>query len=144
MGFKRVHSESDSKSTGGASSPSGCSTYSRPGSQDCSLPSSPSGKKRKETPLKSLDNLKIHIVPAKLDSKRIEDLILAAEQAGAILCGRPDDAEILVTEIGMRKRLERHVDWQVAVSSSCSTCRVLIGSLSFTESKGHRHSRMAF
>jgi hypothetical protein len=39
-----------------------------------------------------------------------------AEKADADVVGSPEEAEIVVTAIGMRKRLERHIDWDLAVS----------------------------
>ena len=64
--------------------------------------------------------LKIHIIKAKLDPSTIAELVNQAENEGAIVCADPRDAEVLVTNVGMRKRLERHVPWAVAVSRS--TC----------------------
>lgn len=63
-----------------------------------------------------LSNIKIHIVPAKLPSDTIEQLASLIHDADAISCGHPEEADVLVTGIHMRKRLERHVNWEIAVS----------------------------
>lgn len=62
-----------------------------------------------------LEGLKIYIIPAKLDPEEIIKLVELAEHAGAVLCSNAESAELLITAIGMRKRLERHIDWTLAV-----------------------------
>lgn len=47
----------------------------------------------------------------------VAELYALAESGGAKLVGNVEEAEVVVTAIGMRKRLERHVSWNVAVSS---------------------------
>lgn len=66
---------------------------------------------------KSLAGIKLYILPAKIDPELMGSLVDDAEGAAMTLVGRPDDAEIIVTEIRMRKRLERHMDWEVSVRS---------------------------
>lgn len=78
-------------------------------------PASKRAKQGFDTP-RPLGQLKLHIVPAKLGPEAIADLIDLAEHEGAVVCTDPRDAEVLITNVGMRKRLERHVPWGVAVS----------------------------
>jgi len=66
-------------------------------------------------------SLKVYIVQAKLDEKAIHELHDLIEHSspphnlGLELCNNPADADIILTNIRMKKRLERHVDWKIAV-----------------------------
>jgi hypothetical protein len=65
-------------------------------------------------------SLKVYIVQAKLDEKTIRELHDLIEHSsphnlGLDLCNNAADADIILTNIGMKKRLERHVDWKIAV-----------------------------
>jgi hypothetical protein len=70
------------------------------------------------------DAIKIFIVPAKLDSSSIEELTSLIDHAcgpsqlSFTLVHEPSEADIIVTAVHMRQRLERHVPWSVAVSLS--------------------------
>jgi DNA polymerase IV len=61
---------------------------------------------------------RIFILQAKLSDADISEIYELAEKADADVVGSPDEAEIVITAIGMRKRLERHLDWNLAVSVS--------------------------
>jgi DNA polymerase IV len=78
-----------------------------------------------------IPTIKVYIVQAKLDVHTISDLFSVTEshrsqwkgkgkdrQLSLELCQVVNDAEIIITAIRMRKRLERHVDWEVAVSNT--------------------------
>lgn len=117
MGFKRVHSH-DSNSA--LDSPS--SSSSSPAGP------SPAIKRPRMAAPDTLQGLKIYIVPSKIDPKKFEDIVETAERVGAVICGSPEDAELVVTAIGMRKRLERHITWDTAVrffSLSSRPCRLI-------------------
>lgn len=75
---------------------------------------SSSSKRRK---LSLLPAVKIYIVQAKLDSPTIAELFRLAEQNCEKLCSDPEEADVILTAIGVKKRLERHVPWEVAVSA---------------------------
>ena len=71
--------------------------------------------------------LKVSILQPKLDEKTIThlyDLVDAhapesqndgSEHLELVLCNDIKDADVIITGIRMRKRLERHVDWNIAV-----------------------------
>ena len=70
--------------------------------------------------------VKVYIVQAKFDDQTLRDLFdlveLAREGKGPSvrplnleICKDPEDADIIITNIRMRKRFERHVDWRIAV-----------------------------
>lgn len=73
-------------------------------------------KKTKESPEKNLSDIKIHVVQAKFSSSEVGELSAIVEDSGATICSSPSDAEVLVTNIRMKKRLERHIGWSLAVS----------------------------
>ena len=60
--------------------------------------------------------LHIHILRPKMDGDEIAELVEMAETAGAIICSDVESARVVVTAIAMRKRLERHLEWERAVS----------------------------
>ena len=66
-------------------------------------------------------SLRVYIVQAKLDENTIHELHDLIEHSspphnlGLELCNNPADADIILTNIRMKKRLERHVDWKIAV-----------------------------
>lgn len=104
MGFKRARSTpiATPPSSPGSSAPS-------------DSPKSSTSKRKRESAQRSLADIPIYIVSAKLDSNSIRELIGIAEDAGATVSPTPEGAEVLVTSIGMRRRLERHLDWALAV-----------------------------
>lgn len=63
-----------------------------------------------------LSGLKVCIINAKLEPRVVGELSDLAESKGAQLVGNPERADIVITEIGTRKRLERHISWKAAVS----------------------------
>ena len=87
--------------------------------------------------------LKIHIIKAKLEPSTIAELVNQAENEGAIVCADPRDAEVLVTNVGMRKRLERHVPWAVAVSRSSYISRILYELIGIVATESCRETRLA-
>lgn len=66
--------------------------------------------------------LKVYIVQAKLDPDevaRLYNLVETYSVDGGLdfeLAPNPNDADVIVTAVRMRKRLERHVNWELAVS----------------------------
>lgn len=74
-------------------------------------------------------SLKVYIVQAKLDEKTIHELHDLIEHSspshnlGLELCNNAADADIILTNIRMKKRLERHVDWKIAVCYRFSILR---------------------
>ena len=76
----------------------------------------------------SHSSTKIHILQAKLDADTITELyslidsssqLPTPDESGPIvhleLSANPSDADVIVTNIRMRKRFERHLDWDIAV-----------------------------
>ena len=78
----------------------------------------PSKRAKVSSSAKVLPDVKLHIVQAKLASDDISELFALAERNCELLCPQADDADVIVTAITMRKRFERHVTWEIAVSSS--------------------------
>ena len=66
---------------------------------------------------------RIFILQAKLSHTEISEIFDLAEKADADVVSSPDEADIVITAIGMRKRLERHLDWNLAVS--CRICQTV-------------------
>ncbi|KAF8070730.1 DNA polymerase mu [Lyophyllum atratum] len=66
--------------------------------------------------------IKVYILQAKLDAATIAELyaLIDSQQHaphGGLhleLCGDPSDADVIVTNVRMKKRLERHLDWNIA------------------------------
>ncbi|KAI0251130.1 hypothetical protein BJV78DRAFT_489289 [Lactifluus subvellereus] len=72
---------------------------------------------------------RVFILQAKLSDADIPEIYELAEKAGAEVVGSPDEAEIIITAIGMRKRLERHLDWNLAKRKALVTPDWLRGSV---------------
>ena|SRR6266571_4800897 len=70
-----------------------------------------------------LASYRVFILQAKLAHKDISELHDLAEKADADLVSSPDEADVVITAVGMRKRLERHLDWNLAVSDSLPSFR---------------------
>jgi hypothetical protein len=127
MASKRASSRSPS--------PSLCSTQSPPRRSS----------RRAKTAPGILASHRVFILQAKLSDADISEIYELAENADADVVGSPEDAEIIITAIGMRKRLERHLDWNLAVSVYLSLFR----SHSFdqvimiTEKKSFSNARLA-
>jgi DNA polymerase IV len=64
---------------------------------------------------------RVFILQPKLSQTDIPEIFDLAESADAVIVSSPDEADIIITKIGMRKRLERHIEWNLAVSvNACS------------------------
>ncbi|QRV73204.1 DNA polymerase beta palm [Ceratobasidium sp. AG-Ba] len=61
-----------------------------------------------------LAGLTIHVVNAKLSPPEIGEMFTLARNAGAKLSSAPQNASVLITALTMRRRLERHISWDVA------------------------------
>jgi hypothetical protein len=64
---------------------------------------------------------KVYIVDAKINEDtalELHSLLETRSHWGLEQCANVADADIIITKITMRKRLERHVSWMVAVSYS--------------------------
>lgn len=66
---------------------------------------------------------KIYIVPAKVDEKEIQELsrlIDDTDQYEAVtrfeLTSNHEEADVIITNLRMKKRFERHIPWNMAVS----------------------------
>lgn len=66
---------------------------------------------------KALPTTKVYIVQAKMDTPTIAELFVLAEKNCEKLCKEVEEADVVITAIGMRKRFERHVPWNIAVSA---------------------------
>ncbi len=76
----------------------------------------------------TVNPLRVHIIEAKLKVKEIAELrsiLESGEVFGDADSGQfklvyeadAKDADVIVTAVKMKKRLERHIDWDLAVSS---------------------------
>jgi len=63
-----------------------------------------------------LASRRVFILQPKLSQTEISEIFDLAESADANIVSSPDEADIVITKIGMRKRLERHIEWNLAVS----------------------------
>ncbi|KAH7343270.1 hypothetical protein B0J17DRAFT_641681 [Rhizoctonia solani] len=61
-----------------------------------------------------LNDVTIHVISAKLDAKETGEMYSLAQRTGAKLSRTPQHASVLVTALTMKRRLERHVSWDVA------------------------------
>ncbi|CAE6450178.1 unnamed protein product [Rhizoctonia solani] len=61
-----------------------------------------------------LNGVTIHVISAKLDAEETEEMYSLARRTGAKLSPNPQHALVLVTTLTMKRRLERHVSWDVA------------------------------
>ena len=64
----------------------------------------------------------VYVLQAKIDPETIGELYSLIEasrsEAAAVqltLCPKVADADVIITNVRMRKRLERHLDWKIAV-----------------------------
>ncbi|KAI0050505.1 Nucleotidyltransferase [Auriscalpium vulgare] len=82
----------------------------------------PSAKRRKsDVDPGTLHSRKVYILDAKLKPDEVAELVSLVDKAGAILVSEAKESEIVITAVGMRKRLERHIDWSVAKSKALVT-----------------------
>ncbi|GJE94629.1 Nucleotidyltransferase [Phanerochaete sordida] len=70
---------------------------------------------------KLFPDIAVHIIQAKLDGHAVAELHALAERHCARIAERAADADVLVTAVSMRRRLERHVAWDVAKSKAVVT-----------------------
>ncbi|TBU40726.1 Nucleotidyltransferase [Dichomitus squalens] len=77
-------------------------------------------KQTKTSTAKGLPDMKIYIVQAKLDAESIATLTGLAERHSGV-CRNAEDAEVLITAVSMRRRLERHVPWEIAKTKAVVT-----------------------
>ncbi|CEL63814.1 DNA-directed DNA/RNA polymerase mu OS=Homo sapiens GN=POLM PE=1 SV=1 [Rhizoctonia solani AG-1 IB] len=61
-----------------------------------------------------LSSATIHIIDAKLDPKEVSEMYSLVQSTGAKLSRAPQLASVLITALTMKRRLERHVSWDVA------------------------------
>ncbi|TDL20099.1 Nucleotidyltransferase [Rickenella mellea] len=90
-------------------------------SSSSSIPESHNFKRARDAEQAPLFAVPVYIIQAKLDAEQIDEMVDLAEDAGAIIVGSPEEADVLITAISMRKRLERHVDWNLAKEKAVVT-----------------------
>ncbi|KAF7362250.1 DNA-directed DNA/RNA polymerase mu [Mycena venus] len=87
------------------------------------------------TPIPTSGLVKLYLVQAKLNAQDISELLSLAERHNLRvsksrngedstklqLCTSPEDCDIIITAVRMRKRLERHVDWNLAKAKAIVT-----------------------
>jgi len=79
-------------------------------------PQRPSKRTKGGAPPGILASRRVFILQPKLSQTEISEIFDLAESADANIVGSPDEADVVITKIGMRKRLERHIEWNLAVS----------------------------
>lgn len=57
----------------------------------------------------------MHIIQSKIASTELDLLYSLAESNGASVQSNIEHADVIITRISMRKRLERHINWELAV-----------------------------
>jgi DNA polymerase IV len=78
--------------------------------------------KRKKDQPKALKGVRVYVVDAKLDQSTIAELQSLVVAHADKLVSNPSEADIIVTTIRMKARLERHVDWSLAVRRPSLHC----------------------
>lgn len=63
-----------------------------------------------------MPDVTLYIVQAKLDPSSLSELFRLAERHAQRLCSDANEADVIITTIRMRRRLERHIPWSLAVS----------------------------
>ncbi|KAI1785267.1 Nucleotidyltransferase [Ganoderma leucocontextum] len=84
----------------------------------------PPAKQRKtstSTTAKALADTKVFIVQAKLDVGSLASLVGLADRETGGVCRNAKDADVIVTAVSMRRRLERHVPWDIARTKAVVT-----------------------
>ncbi|TFK87051.1 Nucleotidyltransferase [Polyporus arcularius HHB13444] len=81
----------------------------------------PPAKQQKSSMQKALPDITVYIVQAKLDVGAIAELFELAERHTKGACRNAMDADVIITAIGMRRRLERHVPWDIAETKAVVT-----------------------
>lgn len=85
-------------------------------SSSSSESSSHTQKRTRDSETRPLDAVRVHIIQAKMGPDTVAELLGLVDAVSAVHCSAAEDAEVLVTAITMRARLERHVSWALAVS----------------------------
>lgn len=65
---------------------------------------------------KIFPSVKVYIVQAKIDGETLAELFQLVERHCERLLEDAEDADVIITAVTMRKRFERHVSWELAVS----------------------------
>ncbi|KAI0333302.1 Nucleotidyltransferase [Cubamyces sp. BRFM 1775] len=81
----------------------------------------PPAKHLKTSITKVLPEIKVYIVQAKLDVPTIAGLFSLAERHTKGVCKSAADADVILTAVTMRRRLERHVPWDIAKTKAVVT-----------------------
>ena len=55
------------------------------------------------------------MVQAKMDMVALASLVGLADRVTGGVCKNAKDADVIITAVSMRRRLERHVPWDIAV-----------------------------
>ena len=132
------------------------SSSSTPSSSGSSEP--PTKRRRTQSPSSSYP-IKLHILEAKMDAKKLADLVSLADSHShrkrkrsvtehdekvaehdpfeLQLCWSAREADVIVTVVQMRKRFERHLDWSSAVSEA-----ICISSI-FAQGSAHRGRKLS-
>ena len=97
----------------------------------------PSKRSKVSQSAKVFPNVKVYIVQAKMDGRTIAELFVLAERHCERLCGDVEDADVIITSVTMRRRLERHVPWDVAVRARPITQSKSIDAASEKQSRGN-------
>lgn len=85
-----------------------------------------------------LPGVKIYIIQTKLASPAISRLFKLVENHAGKLCKNVDEADVVITAIRMRKRLERHVPPDMIVSYFKTLQALLSYSLEIEENSDTR------
>lgn len=91
-------------------------TSKRPPSSDSSFDSDREVRKpRLDDALFS--GLSMFLIQTKIEPSELDLLYSLAEANGANIQTSMEQADVIITSISMRKRLERHIDWNLAVTA---------------------------
>ncbi|KAF8528055.1 Nucleotidyltransferase [Hysterangium stoloniferum] len=71
-------------------------------------------EKRTRTNPGFFEGIAIYIIQTKLEPTELDLLYSLVETHGANIQSTPEHADVIITGISMRKRLERHIDWNLA------------------------------
>ena len=86
-----------------------------PSSRSPSRPPPAKQRRTSSTAAKALPDTKVFIVQAKMDMRTLASLVGLADRETGGVCKNAKDADVIVTAVSMRRRLERHVPWDIAV-----------------------------
>ncbi|KAM5545049.1 hypothetical protein V8D89_001160 [Ganoderma adspersum] len=101
-----------------------------PSSRSPSRPPPAKQRKTSSTTAKVLPDTKVFIVQAKLDVGTLSSLVGLADRETGGVCKNAKDADVIVTAVSMRRRLERHVPWDIAKTKAVVTPEWLRDSVS--------------